>query len=389
MTRILLALSMLIISFNAQSMDFTCPTADNPQWTSTIDEKERQDFMYSAMFPDSVWAMYGLTNKPMVFQKEKGQFKIGYNFNAKECPREIHLEEEISTGVWKGKTVVNICNPAIAAYFDGEKDFASVWVKLAALSKQLEGAYLDIFTNQFKPCQNELNSTLTDALAQAVATLSKFEDINKDGVVDANDYEDTNGDSIVNEGDAGFHEGKLFQQAQLDHQLAQSTFSEKEAQCAELKTAYKTYQKQSQSLNNLKIDTASEETHVSYLYDEDGFILPKFSVTLDKLWYERARTGRDSDNIAKDPVTGLYLFIDKDGKFPKYEQQKACDMKVDHAVAYGGLASQYNWVFNYDEPLPAQNWSFNDSGESELDGDIIQVDLDSINFLDLEAFYKD
>ena len=221
---------------------FMCPSHGTMQSRET---------MYSVMKPGRVFGSNGSDSSQIAFVDEEhelklpsgdltpigttflndlgevdfnGAFKIGYDYSAKECRRQIVLEEQVAPGVWKGYTAIEICNPKIAALITqtNATNFDEVYANLKVLADQAQAASEKI-----------------------------FEDAQKNPVCDYNDkanYDQTKCDALYQPGYA--------------------------------------MSDQAQKLYNLEIRD-EHKGHVEYFKDSNGIVLPRFKVELVQFFFER------------------------------------------------------------------------------------------------------
>ena len=143
----LLSLTLtLLIVFQAELIHANVPLKNCPAAGTTQTKAD----MYSAMQKGMVWKY---VSGPIIFVDEdneikispvaqtyidgsQGTFKIGYNYEAKECRRQIILDKEISPGVYDGYLAIELCKPSIMALFAGikPKDISEVASKNASLN---------------------------------------------------------------------------------------------------------------------------------------------------------------------------------------------------------------------------------------------------------------
>lgn len=74
---------------------------------------------------ESMLAKYPSLNADMggqAGQHYKGIFKINYDYEAKECRRQIIISNKNGSGSWSGYTAVEICDPQLISLFENAKD---------------------------------------------------------------------------------------------------------------------------------------------------------------------------------------------------------------------------------------------------------------------------
>jgi hypothetical protein len=244
------------VAFSAQAkQDFSCP-ADGV--SRSIEE------MYKPMQIGMVWGYAGSQEGQIVFVDElnelydsagkltkigetfvdsstgdvdfRGAFKIGYDYSAKECRRQIVLEKEIGPGVWEGHTAIEICSPEIMGIFDKVKgkSFDDVWKVLEPLAVKIETA------------ANEM-----------------YEKINaEDGVC----YQTW--DNATNAYVAGKNYDQVACEKANEEQYALSDKGSR--------------------LRGLEINEYNS-AYVEYAKDENGIVLPRFKVKLKEFFFRRLR----------------------------------------------------------------------------------------------------
>lgn len=369
-----------LLSISAQAnIDFLCPTSQDDVVKQTTDYDAAKDLMYSPMMKDYVWGKNGSDATPIIFQDDEGTFKIGYDYNAKECTRQIILEDEVQPGLWKGKTIVHICAPNVAKLFENTTSFDQVWPKLQALAGEMD-KLAEQKKAENKQCfeDHKTKSKEADKITEKFANFK--DDVNEDGKINQDDYEDTNRDEIVNDGDRGVVNGESYQMV-YDEYLKASQVAEDHFQyCLDSMSIHYQVTSKANSIRNLEMQSHFQGV-VEYLKDGSGNLLPKFSVPLISFKYQR----KMANVQVPDPDTGLFAFYDKEGRNAVYQQLKGCEMHIEHQTSYGGLAQSYDWDFNYEHPYAAHSWSFDQNGVSKKDDIGHKSNLEALNFLDIES----
>lgn len=241
----------ILASFSAQAADFSCPV---------VGVHRTADEMYSAMTPGNIFG----NSSQIVFVDERnelvdsagkltpigqtfldsnqqldirGTFKIGYDYSAKECRRQIVLTKEIAPGVWEGYTAIEICNPNIMAIFAKAqgKSFDDVWKQIEALANQAQAG--------------------ADALSKK-------------------EMEDANG---------------VCYQA-YDNKTGQYTNGTNydEKKCEAVQAKINGLSDQASKLQSLKIEK-EQQPYVSYFTDSAGIVLPRFKVTAREFYFQRTK----------------------------------------------------------------------------------------------------
>ena len=159
MKSLIVSLMTLLVASNAFAAEtFMCPAH------GTMQSREN---MYAPMKPGRVFGSNGSDQSQIAFVDEEhelklpsgdltpigttflndlgevdfnGAFKIGYDYSAKECRRQIVLEEQVAPGVWNGYTAIEICNPKIAALITqtNSTSFDDVYAQLKVLADQAQ-----------------------------------------------------------------------------------------------------------------------------------------------------------------------------------------------------------------------------------------------------------
>lgn len=369
-----------VATFAQTSIDFLCPTSAEVVSVEELGYDVALDTMYSPIRENSVWGVAGSDSSPIVFQDNRGSFKIGYDYRAKECQRQIILEKELGKGLWEGHTIVEVCAPAVAKLFDGARDFESdVWPKLEALSAAISEQAAEK-EEEYNRC-NEERDKMYDEMSALLAHLQLFkDDVNGDGVVDDNDYEDSNQNGLVDSGDRGVVNGKTFAQVNSEQTALFQRIQQSSNGCFEILDEQFEIERRASSLLGLKM-TDEVKDHVQWVSSDDGELLPRFAVPIRRFFYQRKMAWIHSQQEG----TGHYLFSDERGMNPVYSSSRGCEMLVEHTTSYGGLAQSYSWDFNYTKPYAAKTWSFNENGISVQDPEDFVNRLENFRFLDFDA----
>lgn len=88
----------------------------------------------------------------------EGVFKIGYDYDAKECRRQIIIEESLSKGTFKGWLAVDVCNPKLKDVpFDALNKFnPSMEIKSTHVDENGNPTVIKINEKRFKVRLNEI-----------------------------------------------------------------------------------------------------------------------------------------------------------------------------------------------------------------------------------------
>lgn len=384
MTLLVAPLGFAAIPFGG---DFNCPMADaNPANAPTLEE------MKAPLMKGTIWLSNG-SDSGIVFVDEAhefydaggnltpigqsfvpegktdpditGSFKINYQYQATECRRQVVLKEEALAGIYRGETIIEICRPSLMESF--AKINAAVRAQQEAAGVPLGTDFMTHIYPQFEAEAVKLEALYEQEIEKARPLYDEAEDLEDQ----AHEKFDS-AECKANDGSPA-SDACLLAWAKLKRKVQDKYDEARKIEDA----AYAHYDK-ARSLRNLKVPDVKNQAGdpaVRYLKDKDGFVLPRFAVTLENFSYMRE-------------LVDVY-----DKQIGQYVQKKSCTMLISHATRYAGLAKNYNWSMNYETPVDANVWTFDQNGETAVAEETYTTDQDKdqvvdYNFLDWNEIFQ-